>query len=98
MENEKAPFSELVIKRVEVRTHFGDPTRECTRDRVRTWTDFATGSETEYRQSATTHEQRATLRSRASYRLYSLSSRVTADAFSYAAAAEDDPIEVPNSW
>ena len=98
MENEKAPFSELVIRRVEVRTHFGDPTQKYTRDRVRTWTDFAAGTKRDYEQSATTHQQRATLRSRVSSSQYSLSSCATADAFSYAAEAEDDPMEAPVSW
>ena len=56
--------------------------------------DYTTGSKTDYKQSATTKKQRATAKSRVWSRQYSVSSRVTEAAFSYAAEVEEDEMEV----
>ena len=90
MQNPEAAFPDLVIRKVEVRTHFGDPTQKYTSDRVRKWKDISTRQETEYFQSRTTQTQRATKKSRISEVKFSIASSASTDAFSYAPGAEAD--------
>ena len=85
MQDEKLAFAELVIKNVDVRTHFGDPTQKYTKERIRKWKDGATGSETEYIQAATTRQQKVTKRTQASLDQQAVLAGATTDAFSYAA-------------
>ena len=66
-EDDEVAYDELVIKKVVLRTHYGDPTKKYTKERDRFWKDPRTGSTFAYTQAATTSQQKRTSTSHAAH-------------------------------
>ena len=65
--DDKVDWDELVIKKVEVRIHFGDPTKKYTKEGDRFGKDRHTGRMFVYTQAATRSQQQRTSTSRAAH-------------------------------
>ena len=65
--DDKVDWDELVIKKVDVRTCFADPSQKYTRKRTRIGNDRRTGRTFAYTQAATTSQQQRTSTSRAAH-------------------------------
>ena len=92
--DDKVAYDELLIKKIEVRTHFGDPTQKWTKSRRRTWTNPRTGEQITYNQSSTTRRQRTTLTSRAAEQRASNFASASTELYRHAAEMENDTIYV----